>query len=96
MMLKELNLEPRQVEKYERWLAWVNEVIVPKLTQEQLGALDEDCVVTSPIKFTLYGTGLGTVITVEAQLGINHICTGLTIDLSIDDDNEMVADEWPA
>lgn len=88
MIPSELVLDPRAVAKFERWLKWLKKAITKKFSQE---LLDEDCVVTSPISFGLYCTGLGTVIYATCPIAKGKQSR---IDLSIDDDNELSPDEW--
>lgn len=89
-----IKLDPRAEAKYNRWINWIETEIIPDLSKEILDELDGGAVVESPIVFTIYNTGLGPSISATAHLGINHIATGLTISLSIDDDNELQPDEW--
>lgn len=74
-----LKLEQRQKDAIEQWQA--------KLTKEYEFELPddfEDCECSSDLTFSLYGTGLGD----------NIICHWKTfeLDVSIDDDNNLVCD----
>ena len=88
MIPRELNLDARQTAKYARWEKWLKKTISDDFA---LKLLDEDCVVTSPISFELYCTGLGTVIYATCPVAEGKRSK---INLSIDDDNELTPDEW--
>lgn len=87
-------LDPRAAAKFSRWVEYLQKSIIPTLPQSVLDELDGGATPESPIVFTIYNTGLGPSISATAHLGINHIMTGLTISLSINDDNELIPDEW--
>lgn len=69
-----LILEQRQKDVIERWVHKLN---VKYLLVEE----DEDAVVTSPLTFEVYATGLGDVVHVKYRVW--------TLGISIGDDNEL-------
>lgn len=89
MIPPELQLEQRQIDKARRFRDEVILLIVEGMSQEELvDALDDEVTPTSPFTFSLYRTGLGTEITLT--------CFDKRTSLSIDDDGEIVPDEWRA
>lgn len=67
-----LEITPRQQRVLRRWLKSLDQ-------QELAEQADEDCVVTSPLTWEFWNTGLGPEIRVH--------CLRETLNLSIDDDN---------
>ena len=84
-----LDLDERQRAKYTRW---IREEVRPYL--ERTGYDDEDCVPSSPITFLIHQTGLGDVVIAKLFVNLTDPPPVSQCDLSINDDNELIPDEW--
>ena len=78
-----IKLDPRSAAKLARWVEHLRK---PQFAERNEAQFEEDCVVTSPITFHIYETGIGTIITATAF--------DEEVNLSIEDDNELWPDEW--
>ncbi len=70
-----VKLEDRQIKRLERWIETLDK-------KELDAASEEDCSCACPLTWTIYASGIDDVIIVKAL--------GQKLDLSIDDDNNLV------
>ena len=78
-----IHLNKVQIQKLDKFAKYIKSIVPQKTIDE---AFEEDCSCTSSFRYSIYSTGLGDTI--------NVLAFGKTCCLSIDDDGEIIQDEW--